>query len=154
MDVAPRDRRPVLFAGTEFNEVQGQFSPDGRYIAYTSDESGRSEIYVKPFPSGGKSMVSQDGGTQPRWQRDGRELFYFAGRTLMSVDISLKPQFRAGVPKTLFEAPIFLGGYLANVMQRCDVAPDGKRFLINATMPDTTAAPINVVMNWTAGLKK
>ena len=92
---------------------------------------------------------------QPRWQRDGKELFYFAGRTLMTVDISLKPEFRAGVPRALFEVPVSVGGYLANVMQRWDAAPDGKRFLIAAPPQQGSAEiPITVLLNWPVLLKK
>jgi hypothetical protein len=102
------DRKPTPFLRTEFNERSGQFSPDGHWIAYISDESGSDEIYVREFSSGsaqgsgdaaGKWLISKGGGTYPRWQGDGKELFYVAsGGKLTSVDISAKPVFQAGVP--------------------------------------------------------
>ena len=99
------NRQPFPFLQTEFNEQQAQFSPDGKWIAYTSDESGAPEVYVQTFPaSGGRWRVSTGGGSQPKWRRDGRELFYIAAdRKLMAVDVKLGATFEAGVPKTLLE---------------------------------------------------
>jgi Tol biopolymer transport system component len=159
------DPKPASYLNTQFNQHQAQFSPDGRWIAYSSDETGRNEIYVQPFPtaSGGKWPVSTEGGTQPRWRRDnGKELFYVsADSRLMAVDVSTttvsgSPVFHAGVPKALFPAPIF-GGGAVTVQYRYDVTSDGKRFLINTVAGAATpasASPITVVLNWTAGLKK
>ncbi|MDQ3174094.1 MAG: hypothetical protein M3Q91_10365 [Acidobacteriota bacterium] len=92
------------FLRTEFNERQAQFSPDGKWIVYTSDESGAPEVYAQTYPaSGGRGRVSTGGGSQPKWRRDGRELFYIAAdRKLMAVDVKLGATFEAGVPKTLF----------------------------------------------------
>jgi eukaryotic-like serine/threonine-protein kinase len=152
------DRKPVPYLKTEFNETQGQFSPDSRFIAYRSDESGQSEIYVQPFPmasgGGGKWMVSRGGGAQPRWRRDGKELFYIArDRMVMAVDISTSPAFKAEIPKALFESALLPAG--ATVF-RWDVSADGKRFLLNTLGTDAASAaqpPITVVLNWQAGLK-
>jgi dipeptidyl aminopeptidase/acylaminoacyl peptidase len=150
------DRKPVPYLQTEFNETQGQFSPDGRFIAYRSDESGQSEIYVQPFPmasgGGGKWMVSRGGGAQPRWRRDGKELFYIArDRTVMAVDISTSPDFKAGIPKSLFERAVLPANGL---VFRWDVSADGKRFLLNTPGAEAAAAsPITVVLNWQAKLK-
>lgn len=150
------DRKPALYLRTEFNESQGQFSPDTRWVAYTSDESGRQEIYVQPFPvspeHAGKWMVSSGGGSQPRWRRDGNELFYLsADRKLMAVDVNTGPTFQHGVPKPLFEPPIYFG---ATDVHRYDVTADGKRFLINPDAVGAGSVPIMVVLNWTAALKK
>jgi WD40 repeat protein len=104
------DRNPISIARTEFNERQGQFSPDTRWVAYVSDESGRPEVYVKPFPpssmGSNKFPISQSGGDQPRWRRDGKELFYFSlDGKLMAVDVTSNPLFHAGDPKHLFSPP-------------------------------------------------
>src|SRR5450432_2279989 len=103
---------PAPFANTEFNEQQGQFSPDSRWIAYVSDESGRPEIHVQAFPvpagGGSKTLVSRDGGTQPRWRRDGKELFYVSlDGKIMAVDVSGEQAFKTSVPKSLFQVPIY-----------------------------------------------
>jgi len=146
---------PSPFLATPFNESHGRFSPDGRWLAYTSDESGRSEVYVRPFPAssaGGKWQVSTDGGYQPLWRRDGRELLYFSPDSkLTSVEVSTSPAFKAATPKTLFAAPIYEGPVVSNT-HRWDISPDGQRFLINVA-PEA-GAPITVVQNWQAGLKK
>ena len=153
------DRKPMPLLQTEFNETQGQFSPDGKWIAYSSDESGRFEIYVQSFPasSGGRWVVSNGGGAQPRWRRDGRELFYIAGdSTVMAADvITTGSAFKAGIPKSLFDAPIYPGaanGVAATF--RWDASADGQRFLLDAIPRETTSSGINVVLNWEASLKK
>jgi eukaryotic-like serine/threonine-protein kinase len=145
------------FANSDFNERQGQFSPDNRSIAYASDVSGRSEIYVQPFPSppggGGKTTISRDGGNHPRWRRDGQELFYLStDGKLMAVDVSQGPVFKAGVPRSLFQVPgVHARGNTFNFF-RWDVAPDGKRFLISTNTPSSD--PITIVLNWNAELEK
>jgi Tol biopolymer transport system component len=159
LPLAGDDRKPIPYlqqAGVIMG--QGRFSPDGRYVAYTSNASGRNEVYVQPFPmaTGGKWMVSQGGGAQPTWRRDGKELFYIsADSKMMAVPVAITPTFTPGAPKELFAAPIWGGGTTTNVT-RYDVTPDGQRFLINV-MPQTTGAPptpMTVVLNWTAALKK
>ena len=145
------------FANADFNEGQGQFSPDTKWIAYASDETGRSEIYVQPFPrppdGGSKTRISRDGGNQPHWSRDGRELFYLAfDGKLMAVDISSGSIFKAGVPKVLFQVP---GAHTSgNEFQsfRWGVTPDGKRFLFATDTP--SSEPITVVLNWDAEVKE
>ena len=131
-----------------------QFSPDGRWIAYASTESERREIYVQPYPGpGGKWQISTDGGTEPQWNRNGRELFYRSGDKMMAVDISTQSGFVAGKPKQLFE-----GHYAMNLLARADydVSPDGQRFLMLKPTEQEQAAPaqINVVLNWTEELKR
>jgi eukaryotic-like serine/threonine-protein kinase len=132
---------------------EGQFSPDGRFVAYISDESGQHEVYVRPFPdaAAGKWVVSTRGGLEPRWNRDGRELFYREGQAIMKVNVTLTPAFSAGAPEKLFEAPID-GSYTGD-NHRWQVSPDGQRFLLQ-TFPDSRAVPIRVIVNWPALLEK
>jgi serine/threonine protein kinase len=147
------------FANTEFSEEQGRFSPDARWIAYASDESGRSEIYIQPFPAppngGSKMPISRDGGSEPRWRRDGKELFYFSpGGKLMVADVTEGTTIKASVPRTLFQVPVAQIAHNAVSAQvfGWDVAPDGKRFLIDTAT--TSTDPVTVLLNWTAELKK
>ena len=156
----PGDRKPEPYLKTEFNESQGRFSPDSRYIAYRSDASGKDEIYVQPFPaaSGGKWTVSQGGGSAPRWRADGKELFYIsADGKMMAVEVSTTPVFKAGIPKALFQTTVLATTGLARNVTRYDVTADGKKFLVNSMLPAAAAAlapsPITVVLNWTALLK-
>ena len=148
--------RPQPYLRTEFNESQGRFSPDGRFVAYTSNASGQNEVYVQTFPNpeGGKWMISRAGGVEPRWRRDGRELFFIsADSKMMAVDIATAPVFSPGIPKVLFDAPIWGGGVTNNVT-RYDVSADGKRFILNAAPPEGRTAPITVILNWEGILKR
>jgi len=147
------------FANTAFSEEQGRFSPDTRWIAYASDESGRSEIYIQAFPAppngGSKTVISRDGGSQPRWRRDGKELFYSSpDGKLMAVDVTEGPTFKASVPRTLFQVPIAQIGHNEGGLQVLgwDVAPDGNRFLIDTAT--TSSESVTVVLNWAAELEK
>jgi Tol biopolymer transport system component/predicted Ser/Thr protein kinase len=146
------DRKPYPFLKTQFNEGLGQFSPDGRWVAYESNDSARDEIYVAPFPGpGGKWQISTAGGSFPRWRRDGTEIFYLApDNKLMAAAVNGKGgSFEVGVVKPLFETNTFRARY------SFAVSPDGQRFLmINTTKQQVSSAPITVVLNWTAGLKK
>ena len=146
------DKQPFPFLATEFSEYQGRFSPDGRWVAYVSNESGKQEVYVQSFPaSGGKWQISTDGGAQPVWRHDGRELFYInPDRKLMSVEIKTGATFEAGVPKMLFETRV--DAYASN--NRYAVSPDGQRFLINVPVEAQSSSAITVVLNWTADLKR
>ena len=150
------DQKPIPFLRTGFNERSGQFSPNGLWVAYTSDESGDDEIYVREFSSGfgqgswdaaSKWLISRGGGTDPRWSGDSKELFYVAsdGKE-MSVDIRAKPAFGARAPRPLFQLP---PGFLA-----ADVAPDGRRFLIGVPVAQSGSVPFRVVLNWQKTLKK
>jgi eukaryotic-like serine/threonine-protein kinase len=148
------DRKAEPFLRTRFNESAPRFSPDGRWLAYASDESGRQDIYVQPYPGpGGKWQISTDGGTEPVWNRNGRELFYRNGNKMMAVDIATQPGFAAGKPRVLFEGP-----YVPTVFTapNYDVSPDGQRFLMLKPSEQEETAPteINVVLNWFEELKR
>ena len=145
--------KPVVFLQTASDEREGKFSPDGRFVAYVSDESGRAEVYVASFPDPSLRIpISNGGGYQPRWRRDGKELLYFASDTrLMSVDVTLGGAFKAGVPKVLFRAPILGGG--AAMPHYWDMTADGQRFLINS-IAGNISAPFTLIQNWAALLNK
>ncbi len=148
-----KDRKPRLFEEGPLYETAPRFSPDGHWIAYASNESGRYEIYVRPYPGpGGKWQVSTEGGTEPVWNPKGRELFFRDGQKMMAADYSAQSTFSAGKPKMLFEGP-----YLTTPRSfpDYDVSPDGQRFLmLKAPEQAQAPAPINVVLNWTEELKQ
>ena len=147
-----KDRKAVPFLRTPFNEV-GWFSPDGRWMAYMSNESGRSEVYVQPYPGpGGKWQISTDGGMDPRWSANGRVLTYRNGDKMMEVDITTQPAFLAGKPKMLFEGP-----YVPPSPNNSyyDVSANGQRFLmLKPTEQAQAATQIVVVQNWFEELKQ
>jgi len=148
------DRQAQILLQTPFGEGAAMFSPDGRWLAYSSNESGRSEIYVQAYPGpGGKWQISTEGGTEPLWSRNGRELFYRNGNRMMAVDITTQPNFSAGKPKLLFE-----GQYEPTLVSNAnyDISPDGQRFLMLKAIEAEAAAPtqINVVLNWFEDLKR
>ena len=149
------ERQPRPFLQSRSAETEATFSPDGRWLAYASDESGQYEVYVQPFPGpGGKWGISTEGGREPVWNLDGQELFYRNGGQMMAVDITTEPAFRAGTPRLLFDAEWevpTLGGQ-ANY----DVSPDGQRFvMIQASEEQQEAVTqINVVLNWFEELKR
>ncbi len=147
------DRKPRPFLQTPSNESIPMFSPDGRWLAYESDESGREEIYVRPFPGpGSKWQISADGGTEPVWARSGRELFYRNGDEMMAADIATQPSFSARKPKVLFEGHYESYGPFSSYY---DVSPDGQRFLmVKENQQGTSASQINVVLNWFEELKR
>jgi serine/threonine protein kinase/Tol biopolymer transport system component len=141
------ERKQEPFLKTPFNERFPRFSPDGRWVAYQSDESGRVEVYVQPFPGpGGKWRVSTEGGASPCWARDGRELFYYYGNKMMAVEVKTEPTFTAGKPRLLFEGQ-FNSYYV--------VSPDSRRFLmIQAVEPEQPVTRIDLVLNWFEELKR
>ena len=145
------DREPVPLLKSTFNEAHGRLSPDGRWLAYTSDESGKNEVYVQDFPtSGAKWPLSTGGGSFPRWRRDGRELFYLAAdQKLMAVAVSGDATFHAAEPKALFE---MRGISLNRLRYPYAVTADGQRFLVNLPVGQDTSSPITVVLNWQSGL--
>jgi Tol biopolymer transport system component len=132
-----------------------QFSPDGKWVAYSSNETGAFEVYVSPFPSAnGKRQVSSRGGEEPRWRHDGRELYYLSGeRELMAVEIRTDPTFEARTPVTLFQTHLRQPISALDVFSY-DVSGDGQRFLVNTKVDEPGAAPVSVILNWTAALQK
>ncbi|MBI4442774.1 MAG: PD40 domain-containing protein [Acidobacteria bacterium] len=145
------DRKPLPFLQTPAREQMPAFSPDGGWLAYVSDESGQSEVYVLPFPGPGeKRQLSVEGGVQPRWARSGRELFYRNGRKMMVVDVQIEPTFHAGKPRLLFEGNYWLQIDLTDY----DVTADGQRFLMLKPSERPPATQVNVVLNWFEDLKR
>jgi Tol biopolymer transport system component len=147
--------KPIPVANTSFSEVIGQFSPNGRWVAYMSDETGRYEVYVQPFPDpGDRCMVSTGGGITPRWRHDGKELFYISpDEKLMAAPIqSLDQTPKAGVPVALFQTRIVRVGTSAR--QQYAVSLDDQRFLINTIADESTASHITIVTNWNRALEK
>ncbi len=157
-----RERKPLL--QNKYNEAQPQISPDGRWMAYMSDESGSPQVYVRPFPevNKGRWQVSTNGGDSPLWSRDGRELFYRTGDAVMAVAVKAEPAFSFEAPKTLFRgAYVSLNlNYGANELKPWDISPDGRRFLMmkevaSGGKPATeTPRKINIVLNWLEELKQ
>jgi Tol biopolymer transport system component len=141
------ERKPVHWLPTRFNQTSPRFSPDGRWIAYESDESGDPEIYVALTDGGGdKRRISPEGGRRPRWRRDGRELYYIApGNVVMAVPVTPGPQWAAGAPVPLFRVDAEIENY--------DVAPDGTRFLVSLPVEKVRESPLRVILNWPALLK-
>jgi dipeptidyl aminopeptidase/acylaminoacyl peptidase len=136
------------FLNTPFDEKDGQFSPDSHWVAYESNESASSEIYVRPFPDPSKNrwLVSKGGGTNPRWRGDGKEIFYLApDQSLMAVEVSSGASFHPGVPKMLFRVEGADG---------FSVSADGKKFMVGVPSGDSLAVPFTVMVNWQASLRK
>ena len=155
LDMTSPNGPPRVVANTPAQEAMAQFSPDGRWVAYQTDESGRFEVVVQAFPdAGGKSQVSTAGGAAPRWRADGKEHYFLApDATLMAVPVTAAgPSFEAGTPVALFPARIRGGGSMATDRPPYAVARDG-RFLINQTVADA-AAPITLILNWRAPATK
>ncbi|HET9385674.1 MAG TPA: protein kinase, partial [Gemmatimonadales bacterium] len=146
------DRKGISYLKTPFNEQNGHVSPDGRWIAYQSDESGRYEVYVRPFPDaqggGGKWQISNEGGSDPRWSRDGKELFYFAGDDTLSSTTVVGDS--SGFRRMQTE-PLFRVTRTAN-RTNYSMTPDGRRFLVNTLVQSANDATITVVLNWTQAL--
>jgi Tol biopolymer transport system component len=148
------ERKPLPLLKTPSSESLARLSPDGRWMAYQSNESGRNEVYVQPFPGpGGKWQISTDGGDEPVWNPRGGELFFRSGDKMMAVEISTLGGFSAGTPRFLFE-----GLYKRNPTPTgadYDVALDGQHFLMIKSVEQATAATeINIVLNWFEELKR
>jgi serine/threonine protein kinase len=140
------DRKPVPFAVTSFNERDAQFSPNGAWVAYSSDESGRREVYVQSFSDQtARYQVSSGGGERPRWRGDGKELFYIGGGKLFAVEVKPAPSFQAATARELFHLPP--GPDYA-------ITADGQRVLIAASVEEASSSPVTVVLHWTAELKR
>jgi Tol biopolymer transport system component/predicted Ser/Thr protein kinase len=154
------DRKPIPFLRTEYAELFPCFSPDGRWIAYVSDETRQNEVYVRPFPGpgglpgsdvrAGKWQISIAGGTRPHWRRDGKELFYLSNdNKIMSAEIMAKGStIEVGAVRSLFQA------HPATVALNYDVSGDGTRFLVNSIVEDQAASSITLVVDWMAELQK
>jgi len=145
--------KPYPFVDTQFNTQTGRFSPDGRWVAYVSNDSGKDEVYVVPFPGpGAREQVSAGGGAQPRWRKDGRELFYLSPEAKMTVaDVTTDAKaFRVGAVKTLFA----LSGVAGVPGQLYDVTPDGQKFIAVQDLMHTSTAPLTLVIHWDAELEK
>ena len=150
------DRKPFAVAQGGFDIGQAVIAPDGHWVAYTSNETGRNEVYVQSFPmSGGKRAISIDGGVQPRWRRDGRELFYLSrNQQLMAVPITLGSELGVGKTAPLFHADLpNWGAGSPGWTTSYDVSTDGQRFLLNI-WAEKEVAPITVVVNWPATLRR
>jgi eukaryotic-like serine/threonine-protein kinase len=144
------DRKPFPIRKTNFGELFATFSPDARFVAYQSNESGRAEVYVQEFPEARhKWQVSTSGGTTPYWRGDGRELFYRSSAGVMAVPVQTTPEFKAGNPTELFQAPFAVGLGRSHFWP----TPDGQRFLVLAAPGNETVKPASILLNWTAALK-
>jgi serine/threonine protein kinase len=150
------DRRPYPFAETPFNEAQATVSPDGQWVAYTCNETGRDEVYVQSFPTAGrKRQVSTDGGAMPRWRDDGQELFYLAGNQFITaVPVSGGPSLTLGAAVPLFRTRLIVSGSESTGLPTLyDVTSDGERFLLRYP-PADAGSPITVVLNWQRALTR
>jgi hypothetical protein len=144
-----------------YMELDPQISPDGRWMAYSSNESGRYEIYVRPYPevNGGKWQVSTGGGDWPLWSRDERELFYRSGEAFMAVSVKTEPTFSWDTPKMMFQGT-YSSPSIAPMVVNWDVSPDGGRFLLlkplesGRTSAEGESHKINIVVNWFEELKQ
>jgi WD40-like Beta Propeller Repeat len=148
------DRKPRPILEEPSSQMQARLSPDSRWLAYASDESGDWEVYVQPFPEGrSKRLVSTGGGSQPLWRGDGKELFYVAADDrLVAVPIRGTDTFETGVSQPLFATriPAVLAPYRTNYA----VSPDGQRFLVNSVTPEATSSAITIAVNWQERWKK
>jgi Tol biopolymer transport system component len=153
LDLA-RERRVIPFAteAEAWNLANSRFSPDGRWVAYSSDETGRSEVYVRAFPGpGGKWQVSSSGGGHPVWRRDGKEFFYLSlDNKIMAVPVASEGTFRAGAPVELFSVNL----KLLNQNRAYGVSSDGRRFLVNSQSSDQASPPLELLVHWTSLLGK
>ena len=131
---------------TPFSEWGAAFSPDGRWLAYVSDETGRSEVYVRPYSGAGEKLqISRDGGTEPQWAHNGHELFYRDGEKMMVVSVETGPRFHAGKPRLLFEGP-----YQASPVDNAnyDVAPGDQRFLMVKRQAKPPLTHLELILGW------
>ena len=138
-----------VFLDSPFNESNGVFSPDGRWLAYESNETGQSEIYIRPLPGPGNAVkVSDSGGTSPVWSSDGREIYYVSGNNqTMSARVTAgRSNIEVTSTAVLFTRTALMSEY--------DVFPDNKRFLVNRTIEPTETDPVTLVINWTRKLKE
>ena len=147
MVVSLADGTKNALVSTPYVDQFPMFSPDGRWVAYESDRSGRFDVYVRAFPEGEEYAVSVDGGHGAIWSKDGRQLYYGRGNEMMVVDINTTDGFEAGTPRSLFQAPTWIGA------SNYDVSPDGERFVMVRYSEESTPR-INVVLNWFEELER
>jgi Tol biopolymer transport system component len=148
--------KPFPFSATEHSERNARFSPDGKWIAYTSDESGQLDVYIQAFGNhGGKWRVSSNGGRMPSWSKDGKDLFYVTGETqFMSVPIESEPAFKIGTPVPMFQIQMAETGITAENRTEYAISVDGNRFLINKKIEEEVSTPITIITNWTLNLPR
>lgn len=148
------ERKPQLVLANQFDNSSGSFSPDGKYLAYVSNETGRNEVYVMPFQNGsGKWQISTGGGDSQVWERDGKQLFYRENGNIMGVDVRTQSAFTASTPRVIVPSKAI--GNLASGMDVFDVSPDGQRFLIHQQSSEgAQTAQINVILNWSEELRR
>jgi eukaryotic-like serine/threonine-protein kinase len=145
------ERKPFPVVATNFADVSPAFSPDGKWLAYGNDETGRQEVYIQPFPSGaGRWQVSTAGGSRPNWRKDGKELLFFSiDQQMMAVDVSQKSEsLQLGTPHALFKATA-----VSNANGPYTVSADGRKFVMNAVLPQSITEPLTLITNWAADLK-
>jgi dipeptidyl aminopeptidase/acylaminoacyl peptidase len=149
------DRKPYRFLPGNSSEVEGEFSPNGDWVAYSSNESGRWQVYVAPFPGpGGRYQISTDGGQQPRWRQDGKELFFLSrDRKLMAVSVKMGPSLEFSPPATLFETRAH-EPLTAEEFFIYDVSADGQQFLIDVNAEQNSLPPVDIILNWASQLPK
>jgi Tol biopolymer transport system component len=153
-DLPTESRRAEAILQTTFDEYHGTLSPDGRFLAYVSEETGVPQVYVQSFPNGEQRVqVSSQGGAEPRWRKDGQELFFLrADRMLMAAPISHRPKFTAAEPTPLFQTRVPI---LANPYRwHYDVSTDGERFLVNTAPASVRQPAIHIVLDWRALLDR
>ena len=146
------ERKPLPVVVTNFRDITPSFSPDGKWIAYANDETGRFEVYIQPFSGGaGRWQVSTAGGFRPNWRKDGKELFYFTiDQQVMAVDVrQIGASLQLGTPHTLFKATTVSGP-----TGPYTVSADGKRFVMNTILPQSVTEPLTLITHWTADLKQ
>ena len=155
------DRRPQPLVQTKFDEGSPKFSPDGKWVAYCSNESGRAEVYVTPFPGpGARILVSTDGGSDPVWRRKGGELYYRRGYNMMVTSVATQPKLTLSKPRVLWDGPYSHGtssqcGLAGVTSTNYDVTADGERFvMIQEKTEDAAPRQVNVVLGWAEELKR
>jgi serine/threonine protein kinase/Tol biopolymer transport system component len=145
------ERKPFPVVATNFSDVYPSFSPDGKWLAYANNETGRFEVYIQPFPSGaGRWQVSTAGGARPNWRKDGKELYFVFDGQIMAVDVTQKDaSLQLGTPHALFKATTVTG-----TSGPYTVSADGKRFVMNTVLPQSVTEPLTLITNWPADLKQ
>jgi hypothetical protein len=150
LDLGSEEAEPVAFLTETGFQDSPKIAPDGRYLAYTSDETRTNDVYVRPFPSGdGKWQVSVDGGFWPRWSRNGERLYYVNGETLYEVDVSTEPAFRLGQPREIFTREPLGWTLIFGWPPGFDVSADGERFVVcRAVEQERSTSGVIIVENW------